>query len=344
MSENKPAEKQWWQRGYEAAGNIMNQPRPEFADKKGDGSGKGGFGLWQPDNFFVPLAKAPETKRVKQGIIVEDDPFYTRQHLGKVHNSRFTSGEAWELFTCGSTGDYYEAVVYEDLKGYKGKDGIPGNFTPCCGEFFRAMSKKNNPLPGNPMDVVYYTIIDTEGYTDKRGIEHKYVLKLFPAKGDTIDKLVTLRESHGPLTGCLYNFIRFRNKQSASTGEMMTFGMKGDMSQLFTSVMYSGRLLSDIFDQARSDSKFRDALSQIFELPTAPDGDEILNKVPVFNYRNIFAPKSLDVLRNLFGKGSTPAATVPATPSKSASAGIPGFAIPGFGIPQADGDDDRIPF
>jgi len=341
------SDKQWWEEGYERGEKFLNQPRAEYADKK-PGSGDNNFGLWKPDTFYVPVAKEPERKKTKQIIFLDDGPCYVRQHSAFVPNSRLPSGGLWELLTCGASGGYYPAEHYEDLKGFKGVDQIPGNFAPCCGKFFRAQSKKGNPLPSNPFDVAYYTVLDCTPYTDKKGITHSFSVRLFPARGDTIDKIMLYREQHGTLTGCLYTAVRFRNSKSSSVGEEFKFESRtqDNLASVYNMAMYSGRKIADLYEEARTNPAFKTALGKIFKLPTMADSDGLPNILAPFNYQEVLRPRPLDELEAMFGTRVPAAATAASAPAPAAPAGIPGFSIPGFGAPVAasSDEDDQIPY
>lgn len=331
--------KQWWEDGYDGYERLAARPKPTFVDKPAEGSTHNPgakFGLWKPEVFWLAVAADGQRLNQKAVIFVDDSPRVFRQHAGKVPNKFLPSGFSWEKFTCGAE-SVYPAQHYEELKGFKGVDEIPGNFPRCCGEFFIGSSKKGNPMPGYCPEIPYYTVVDTSSYQDKKGITHQFVLKMFAAVGNTIDKLLRQRELNGPLESCVYQCVRYKDKTSPNVGEDFQFEERGDLDQLFPVVMYSGRLLSDWFDQARDNPELMEVLGKIFKLPFDENG-KLLNKIPSFNFPEIWKPRPVEELEKLFGKRQPNASPATGSPAASKAVSSKPGVIPGFGkIPGFSG-------
>lgn len=137
--------------------------------------------------------------------------------------------------------------------------------------------------------VGYLTVVDMSKWTDKKGNVHQYEVKLLPAKLKTLKKFKRKKEERGSLVGCIYRATREDDK-SANVGDEFEFVKEADLAKVFDVANYKGTKLAEMYAKAMESPEQMNILQKIFTVPVV-DG-KILPKVPMFNYFNIFEPKS----------------------------------------------------
>jgi hypothetical protein len=161
--------------------------------------------------------------------------------------------------------------------------------------------------------VCAYTIIDHSSYTTKKGDVLKNQKKLLVLRPTVINKLARRREScGGDLTYCVFSFARDK-KEECRTGE---------------DIQFVKRLkVSDVLKFKPKDSKMTD--------------EEWLKP---FNYRELFAPKSIEELRRLAGMpapvGSSEHAD--AVLGEEAEGNTDGFLVEGSELASEDNLEDLL--
>lgn len=215
----------------------------------------------------------------------------------------------------------------------KGMDGKYNNWftspksNPEYPDMEEAMRLIGRYVPNSsPYYVGYYTVIDCDPYTDKKGNTHQYEMKLFPAKIGTLKTLRSRSAKFGGLAGKLIDIERTDEDKSPSCGNVFDLDREVDLDQLWEVVTYQRKKLKDQFTEALEDEGKRSILTNVFNFPKTKDGG-LVAKIPLFNYEALLAPKSLSELR-MFLSESFPAG------------GAPGVSSPG----PSTGADEDVPF
>jgi len=207
----------------------------------------------------------PESSR--ELIFVDDEPFQINEHNPKIN------GGYKNWFTC-LRGVHDEVVCCEKLGG------------------------------DSRYYVGYMTVVDCSEWTDKRGITHKYEVKLLPAKLRTMKKIRRKKEERGSLVGCLYRSSR-EDRRSAAVGDEFEFQREVDMEKLFEHAMYKGKSISDMF----SDSTNKSRLDGTFQMSCDDDGNFVKRIVP-FNYFEVLKPREPAFIKDmLYGVGDSDGAS-----------------------------------
>jgi len=190
----------------------------------------------------------------KEVAFINDNPFCIREHQWRDSNGN------WHHATC---------IAKIDDRG-----------CPGCAQ--NGVSR--------PDYVGQYTIVDITGYMSKDGEEHKYQLKLLPAKTKVLNKFRMKKENRGSLLGQLWTLAR-SDSNSPNTGDDLDHIREIDMDGLYTVVNYKGKLLKAMIDEANGNSpeaeRTRKYLAHHFQVP---DEGPIPEKIPQFNFPALMAP------------------------------------------------------
>ena len=153
---------------------------------------------------------------------------------------------------------------------------------------------------GKPDYTGQYTIVDVTGYVSKKdNKEHKFELNLFPAKTKVLNKLKLKKQNKGSLIGQLWSVSR-GDEHSPSTGDDFDFVREVKMDELYKVVTYKGKNISKLIAEVNSGgpeaTKVRKYLSHHFAIPAE---GQIPEKIPTFNYVNLFAPLDAGAMKAL---------------------------------------------
>jgi hypothetical protein len=139
--------------------------------------------------------------------------------------------------------------------------------------------------------VGYYTVIDCNKWTDKKGNSYQFEMKLYPAKIKSLKLLEqkSLEDWGGSLAGKVIK-VRRTDGKSASVGNDFTLDREADLEKLWGLANYKGKKIADLFEKATQDEDERAKLLRTFEFQKGENG-ELLPQLPVFNYMNLLNPK-----------------------------------------------------
>lgn len=146
--------------------------------------------------------------------------------------------------------------------------------------------------------VGYLTVIDCSKYTDKKGNDHQYEVKLFPAKLNTINMLKRKKEQRGSLALTLWKVAR-TSKRAANCGDDFDFVKAVDNPQrLFELAMFKGKPLSEFYAKANENPENMARLKRMFQIALDTNGKPIPRIVP-FNYVEVLKPMETNSMRDL---------------------------------------------
>lgn len=139
--------------------------------------------------------------------------------------------------------------------------------------------------------VGYYTVIDCNKWTDKKGNTYQFEMKLYPAKIKTLKLLEqkSLEDWGGSLSGKALK-VRRTDSKSASVGNDFTLDRDADMDKLWKLANYKGKKISELFEKATQNEDERNKLLKTFDFARGEKG-ELLPQLPAFNYMNLLEPK-----------------------------------------------------
>ena len=144
----------------------------------------------------------------------------------------------------------------------------------------------------------FYTVVDCSKYVDKKGVNHQYEVKLFPAKQRTLKKLKSKMDQKGSLAGSMYRASRYDPK-SPSVGEDFDFQKVVKLSDVFPYANYNGKKLVDMWAKAESDPEAMANLKLLFKVKVLENG-KLEASVPEFNYVEILKPLTPKEIRFKF--------------------------------------------
>jgi len=140
----------------------------------------------------------------------------------------------------------------------------------------------------------YLTICDTSVYTDKKGNEHQFEMKMIGGKLPTMKAWKRKKDDRATLIGQLYKVSRDSDKAPSCGGEF-EFNRSVDMEKLFTLACYKGKKLSDLFTEAEANAEKMVSLQKTFQLRLV-DG-KLPRVLPAFNYVELLKPLTPKELR-----------------------------------------------
>lgn len=98
-------------------------------------------------------------------------------------------------------------------------DGKWGNHFTCANGIHRCVPCDKQD---SPQYIGYFTVIDTTGYTDSKGVTHKNNKKLYGAKVAALRALERIKEKRGSLVGAAIDVFR-SSKQAANCGDQFDY-------------------------------------------------------------------------------------------------------------------------
>jgi hypothetical protein len=153
--------------------------------------------------------------------------------------------------------------------------------------------------PNSRYYVGYLTCVDCSSWRDKKGNEHQYEMRLFPAKMGTMKKLRRKKEEKGSLVGAMYRCAR-DNADSASVGDEMEFQRVADLHKLFQVANYRGKKLHELWSEAEANVEVMARVQRTFNVK--PVEGKLPRIVPTFNYFEVLKPRPPQELRLLLGQ------------------------------------------
>lgn len=194
----------------------------------------------------------------QEWVFLDDNPFSFHEHNPKIDGS-------WRNWiTC--------------LQGVQDE-------TPCC----EILGQKSRYFTG------YFTVVDLSKWTDKKGNSHQYEIKLVGAKMKTLKKLARKKEQRGSLVGCIFKVTREDDK-SPNVGDDFEYVRDADLSRLFEVANFKGTKFPELFSKASEDPSAMNALKRNFNV-SFDDNQQLVKKLPIFNYYSLFEPKAAKDLR-----------------------------------------------
>ncbi len=151
--------------------------------------------------------------------------------------------------------------------------------------------------------VGYYTVVDCNKWTDKRGNTYQYEMKLYPAKIKTLKLLEqkSTEDWEGGLAGKALKVRRTGSKE-ASVGNDFTLAREADLDKLWKLATYKGNKIHELFEKATQSEEERAKLTRIFDFAKGDKG-ELLPQLPSFNYMSILEPKRPSEMRAFLNAG-----------------------------------------
>lgn len=187
----------------------------------------------------------------KDIVCVDDDPFCVHEHNPKMN------GNYRNWMTC--LRNAYEEVV-------------------CCQQLG----------PNSRYYCGYVTAVDCSKWTDQRGNEHQYEMRLIQLKMKALKKYRRKKDEKGSLVGTMWNFHREDNR-SPTCGDEWEFKRDVDMEKLFNFVCYRGKKLSDLWAEAEEKAEAMERVKAWFNIKPDENG-KLPRVIPVFNYMEVLKP------------------------------------------------------
>jgi hypothetical protein len=153
--------------------------------------------------------------------------------------------------------------------------------------------------PNSRYYVGYLTAVDCSAWRDKKGNEHQYEMRLFPAKMGTLKKIRRKKEEKSSLVGAMYKASR-DNADAASVGDELEFQRVADLFKLFSVSNYRGKKLSDLWLEAEANVEAMARLQRTFNVK--PVEGKLPRIVPTFNYFEVLKPRAPQELRLMLGQ------------------------------------------
>ena len=150
--------------------------------------------------------------------------------------------------------------------------------------------------------VGFLTVVDMDKWTDKKGREHQFELRLYPAKSKTLKKLKRRQEKAG-ISLKVVDVVR-EDVKSPNVGDSFEFGRDADAEKLFEVALYNGTPLTKLWVEAAADAYKMEALKKVFQLEFNADGD-LVEKVVPFNYYEVLKPKGPEAIKSFLGAGGS---------------------------------------
>lgn len=187
----------------------------------------------------------------KDVVNVDDDPFCIHEHNPKMN------GNYRNWLTC--LRNAYDEVV-------------------CCQQLG----------PNSRYYCGYITQVDCSKWTDNRGNEHQYEMRLTQFKMKSLKKFRRKKEDKGSLVGTMWNFHR-EDDRSPVCGDEWEFKRDVDMDKLFNFVCYRGKKLADLWAEAEEKAEVMQRVQSWFQIKPGEDG-KLPRIIPAFNYMEVLKP------------------------------------------------------
>jgi len=175
----------------------------------------------------------------------------------------------------------------------------------------------------------YVTVVDCSEWKDNRGNMHQYEMRLLQFKLRSLKKFRRKKEDRGAMAGTMWRLTREDNN-APTCGDDWDFIRDVDMDKMFDFVLYRGKSLSEMWDEAEKDPEAMVRLQRIFQIKPDENG-KLPRVVPAFNYFEILQPKKPKELRLLLGA---------VEPDDDDSKGYSGSSGGGGGA----AGEDKVPF
>jgi hypothetical protein len=140
----------------------------------------------------------------------------------------------------------------------------------------------------------YLTVVDCSLWTDQKGNQHQYEMRLLQFKLKSLKKLRRKKEDKGVLAGTLWRFTR-EDDGSPICGDDWEFLRSVDVQKMFDLVTYRGKKLPQLWDEAEGNAEAMAKIKRVFQIE--PVDGKLPRIVPAFSYFNVLAPKAPKDLR-----------------------------------------------
>jgi hypothetical protein len=147
--------------------------------------------------------------------------------------------------------------------------------------------------------VGYVTGVDCSLWTDNRGGQHQYEMRLVPMKLRSLKKFRRKKEDRGAMAGTMWKLAR-EDDNAASIGDDWDYMRDVDMDKMFDFVLYRGTTLAELWSQAENDPEAMARVMRVFQIKPDKEG-KLPRVIPPFNYMKILKPKTPKELRLLLG-------------------------------------------
>jgi len=153
--------------------------------------------------------------------------------------------------------------------------------------------------PNSRYYVGYLTVVDCSQWTDGKGNEHQYEMRLMGAKMRSLKLLRRRKDDDGTLIGKMFTHHR-TDEKSASIGDDIAFKRDVNLDKMFPVVCYRGKKLADLWREAEEDPAKMLKITNTFNIKPGEDG-KLPRVIPAFNYFEVLKPRAPQELRLTLG-------------------------------------------
>lgn len=153
--------------------------------------------------------------------------------------------------------------------------------------------------PNSRYYVGYFTVVDCSLWTDNKGNEHQYEMRLMGAKMRSLKLIRRKKDDAGSLIGKMFKHYR-TDDRSASIGDDISFKRDVNLEKMFPVVCYRGKKLADMWKEAEEDPAKMLKVTSTFNIKPGEDG-KLPRTIPQFNYFEVLKPRGPQELRLSLG-------------------------------------------